>query len=100
MLRRFVAGLSLDEDSMAMDVTHSVGPDGNFLATTHTLQHFRRLWRPALFSRLGGEAWARAGGKRLSEVLREKTVAILDEHRPEPLSDSVRDEIEYILKSE
>lgn len=100
MLRRFMTGMSLDEESLALEVIHEVGPDGNFLATQHTLHYFRHMWRPALFSRLGGEAWARAGGKPLSEILREKTVAILDEHRPELLSDSVHDEVEYILKSE
>jgi trimethylamine--corrinoid protein Co-methyltransferase len=99
MLRHFVAGISFDDESMAMDVIHQVGPDGDFLSTKHTLQHFRHMWRPALFSRLGGEAWARAGSKRLGENLREKTVAILDEHQPEPLPDEVREEIDYILKS-
>jgi len=99
MLRHFMAGISFDDESMAMDVIHQVGPDGDFLSTKHTLQHFRHMWRPALFSRLGGEAWAGAGSKRLDEILREKTVAILDEHQPEPLPDSVREEIDYILKS-
>jgi trimethylamine--corrinoid protein Co-methyltransferase len=99
MLRHFVAGISFDDESMAMDVIHQVGPDGDYLSTKHTLQHFRHMWRPALFSRLGGEAWARAGSKRLGEILREKTLSIIEEHQPEPLDDNVRAEVEYILKN-
>ncbi len=99
MLRYFVAGISLDESAMAMEVIHQVGPDGDFLASEHTYQHFRGLWQPALFSRLGGEAWAKAGSKRLGQQLQEKTVAIIDNHLPQPLADGVHEEIEYILKT-
>ncbi len=100
MLRRFMRGISLDETSMAMEVIHQVGPNNDYLSTDHTLEHFRRLWRPALFSRLGGEEWELAGGKPLGEHLRERTVAIMEQHRPEPLPDNVSAEIDYILRSE
>jgi trimethylamine:corrinoid methyltransferase-like protein len=50
-----------------------------------------------VFNRFRGDRWAKAGGKRLSERLREKTVAILDSHRPEPLPGNVRDEIDRLL---
>jgi trimethylamine--corrinoid protein Co-methyltransferase len=99
MLRRFMEGISFDEESMAMEAIDEVGPDGDFLGTNHTLRNFRRLWRPALFSRLGGEEWALQGGKRLSERVRERTVSIIESHRPEPLPANVRQEIDYILKS-
>lgn len=99
MLRRFMRGISLDEASMALDAIHQVGPDGDFLTSQHTLQHFRRLWRPALFNRLGGEKWAMEGSKRLGEHLQEKTISIIEKHQLEPLADGVREEIDYILKS-
>jgi trimethylamine--corrinoid protein Co-methyltransferase len=100
MLRRFMAGISLDEASMAMDVIHQVGPDHDFLSSEHTFQHFRRLWRPNLFNRLKGEAWAVEGSKRLSEHLRDKTMEIIENHEPEPLDDSFAAEIEAILKED
>ncbi|MEA3340455.1 MAG: hypothetical protein U9R15_10865 [Chloroflexota bacterium] len=36
-------------------------------------------------------------GKQLGERLREKTIAILDEHETEPFSDDAQKEIDYIL---
>ena len=98
MLRRYMAGVSLDESSMAMDAIHEVGSDGDYLQHDHTLDNFRQLWRPSLFSRLGGEAWTSAGSRPLGEVLREKTVSIMESHTPEPLPDNVREEIDFILK--
>ena len=98
MLRRFMAGVSLDEESMAMQVIHTVGPDGNFLETDHTFRHFRQLWMPALFGRLGGEAWAKAGGRRMGAHLRDRTLAIMDGHKPEPLPAETEQKIEDILR--
>ncbi len=98
MLRRFMGGISLDESSMAMNAIHQVGPDNDFLTSQHTFEHFRRLWRPTLFNRLGGEEWERAGSKLVGERVKEKTISIMEEHRPEPLPDGTREEIDHILK--
>ena len=98
MMRRFVGGMALDAESLALEVIHAVGPGGDFLTANHTLEHFRELWQPALFSRQRADGWIAAGGKRLGERLRTKTVAIMDEHRPESLPDAVREEISYILQ--
>jgi trimethylamine--corrinoid protein Co-methyltransferase len=99
MLRHFMKGFDLSDEAMALDLIHQVGPDGDFLSSKHTLWHFREMWRPGLFSRLGGDAWAEAGGKRQGETLRDKTVAIIEAHHPEPLPDAACVEIEYILNS-
>ena len=98
MLRHFMAGVSLDAESLALEVIHKVGPGGDFLTAGHTLKHFRELWQPKLFDRRRAEEWIASGGKRLGDRLREKTVALIKEHRPEPLPDGVREEVAYILK--
>lgn len=97
MMRRFMDGVSLDSDSFALDVIHEVGPGGHFLSHSHTLKNFRRFWQPALFSRDRVNEWVAKGSKRLGDRLREKTVALIEEHKPEPLPDGVREEIQYIL---
>jgi len=97
MLRRFAAGVSLDAESLALEVIHQVGPGGDFLATAHTLKHFRELWAPTLLSRQRMSDWLAEGGRRLGERLREKTVAIIESHRPQPLPDAVRQTMVDIL---
>jgi trimethylamine--corrinoid protein Co-methyltransferase len=100
MLRGFMDGVSLDAESLALDVIHAVGPGGEFISTDHTMRHFRDFWEPTLFNRQRVDDWVEAGRKRLGERLKEKTVAILDEHEPEPLPEGVRREIEAILEGD
>jgi trimethylamine--corrinoid protein Co-methyltransferase len=99
MLRRFMSGVSLDAEALALDVIHAVGPGGEFLSTDHTMAHFRDFWEPALFNRKRVDDWVEAGSRRLGDRLRERTVAVMEEHEPEPLADLVRDEIERILEA-
>jgi trimethylamine--corrinoid protein Co-methyltransferase len=89
MMRKVMDGIPMDEESMALDVIHEVGQEGEFLSTDHTYANFRKLWQPQLFSRTVGDDWVRAGSRRLGEVLKEKTISIIEEHKPEPLADSV-----------
>jgi trimethylamine--corrinoid protein Co-methyltransferase len=98
MMRSFVGGFSLDAESLALDVIHKVGPGGDFLTAGHTLKHFRKLWQPTLFDRRRLEEWTAAGSKCLSERLREKTLALMAEHKPEALPDRVREAVAYILR--
>ncbi len=98
MHQHFVRGVSLDDESLALDVIHEAGPGGDFMGADHTFEHFREYWFPTLFERRRSGDWEADGGRRLGDRLREKTIAIMDEHEPEPLPDDVREEIDYILR--
>jgi trimethylamine--corrinoid protein Co-methyltransferase len=100
MMRKIMDGVTFNKDTLALDTIHELGHQGDFLSSEHTLTHFRDLWRPGLFSRTVAEKWDSEGGKRLGEVLREKTIAIIEEHRPQELPAGVCSEIEYILGNE
>ncbi|HSR29629.1 MAG TPA: trimethylamine methyltransferase family protein [Anaerolineae bacterium] len=98
MMLPFTAGMSLDVESLALEVIHQVGPGGDFLSERHTLKHFREMWQPTLFDRRRAEDWIAAGGPRLGERLRAKTLEIIHKHQPEPLHGGVLEEVQYILK--
>ena len=85
MMRRFMAGLTLDGESLALEVIHQAGPGGDFLTARHTLKHFREMWQPSLLDRRRYEDWVAAGSPRLGARLRERTLALIQDHRPEPL---------------
>jgi trimethylamine--corrinoid protein Co-methyltransferase len=97
MHRRFMEGLSLSDEALALDVIDEVGPDGNFISTDHTLSHFREFWYPSLFERRRVEDWEATGSATLADRLRDKTIAIMEEHQPAPLSAAVEAEIERLL---
>ena len=99
MHRRFMAGVDLSDEALALDVIHDAGPGGDFIATDHTLRHYREDWYPTLFERRRYGQWEADGAKTLEDRLRDKTVDIMASHVPEPLPDAVRAEIEHIQRS-
>jgi trimethylamine--corrinoid protein Co-methyltransferase len=96
--RYFMGGITLDAEAFALDLVHRLGPGGQYLTEEHTLQHFRELWNPTLFSRARMDNWVRKGKKRLGDRLREKTIALIDGHKPEALPTGVKAEIDYVLR--
>jgi trimethylamine--corrinoid protein Co-methyltransferase len=97
MLRRFQEGFAIDAENLALDVIHAVGPGGNFLTEDHTIEHFREYWQPTLFTRQRSESWKAEGATTLSQRVREKTVALMEQAGGTPLTDSLADEVDYIL---
>ncbi len=98
MTRRFVAGVRIDDEALAVEVIHEVGPGGEFLSHDHTMDHWRELWVPQIFDRQRLAPWEERGSKDINARLREVTTTLMDEHWVEPLPDSVEGEIESILK--
>jgi trimethylamine--corrinoid protein Co-methyltransferase len=98
MNRVFVQGVQFDEEALALDVIHEVGPGGQFLSHDHTMRHWRELWTPKLFDRQRLEPWLEKGGKTMRQRVREATLEILESHQVPPLPADVDAEIEYILK--
>jgi trimethylamine--corrinoid protein Co-methyltransferase len=99
MIKYILKGVTVDAESLATEVINKVGPGGNFLQEEHTMQHFRNVWYPKLFDRANHKRWTEGGGKDLWKVLNERVKTILEEHKPEPLSENVREAIEGILGS-
>jgi trimethylamine:corrinoid methyltransferase-like protein len=99
MLRRLWNGITVDDEHLALDLTDSVGPKGNYLAQPHTALHCQdNYWN----SRYFGARFPRSNSpaipdrdlyERIDVDLRE----ILATHRPEPLAEPVRKEIREIL---
>ncbi len=68
-------GLSVDEETLALELIEALGPGGHYIATDHTARHFRQeLWEPSIWSRQMLGAWAEEGSRtdadRAAEVYR------------------------------
>ncbi len=95
--KQFMRGLEINEETLALDLIDEIGPDGDFISTQHTLQHFREDWYPQLFDRRNYEDWFADGGKTLRERAREKALDILEHHQPEALPADVQQKIDEIV---
>jgi trimethylamine--corrinoid protein Co-methyltransferase len=96
--RRFAAGVRLDDEALAVQTIHEVGPGGEFMSHAHTLAHWRELWLPQVFDRQRLEPWQERGSQDVNARLRDLTIALMEDHKVEPLAGSVEQELAVILR--
>ena len=99
MAKRFVGGIRVDDESLAVDLIGAVGPGGHFLKQQHTARLFRdELHVPGLFDRQDPSLWAEAGARTTEQAAAERVRNLLATHTPTPLSGDARREIDDILE--
>lgn len=78
-IMRFGRGITVNDDTLALDVIKEVGLSGDFMTTNHTIQHFRQeLSRSELVTRTRRAIWEEHGAKSLEDVAQERLREILD----------------------
>jgi trimethylamine--corrinoid protein Co-methyltransferase len=98
-VERLLQGILIDRERLGIDVIRQVGPGGNFLAETHTVQNFRReLWFPELLDRDYFETWAHGGCKTMRQRCHDLKNTILRERHPEPLPDDIARDVDRLLE--
>jgi trimethylamine--corrinoid protein Co-methyltransferase len=98
ILRKMVEGVRVDEEYLAADIIHRVGPGGNFLDQEHTARHCREFYMPATFYRGTKQAWKSSGAKTLSDRATEKVLAILEKHRTPHLDEKRSMEVNRVIQ--
>ncbi len=94
MVKRIMTGIKVDDEALALDAIHSVGPGGHFLTSPHTLQHFRQeQWQPTILNRRAIDQWQQEGSKHTRQLIKEKLNTIINTHQCKPLSDDVQAEL-------
>ena len=99
-VKRILAGLRVDAETVAAEVVREVGIGGSFLGESHTREHYRReFWMSGLFDRQRWEPWEAAGSLSVADRVRERRTAILSRHKPDPLPDALGAELDRIVAS-
>jgi trimethylamine--corrinoid protein Co-methyltransferase len=93
MAKVAMGGIEINEDTLPLDLIERVGPRGNFLSEKHTLKHFRKFWVPTIFDR---SAVKTVSTRRSAQLLREKTIGIIEKHQPKPLPDDMLKELRKV----
>lgn len=96
--RRVTRGIEVNEDTLAVEVIKSVGPNGHYLRHPHTRKYFKtEFWYPTLCDRHNYEEWMAAGGLPMRERVIAKVREILETHTPPPIKKETQDTIEKVL---
>lgn len=103
MVKRVVRGVEVSDATMAVDVIREVGggQGKQFLTSQHTVDYMRKEQEAGgIFDRNARLTWqAMTGGKDAAERANETAKEILSSHKPEPLENSVRNELKRIVAS-
>ena len=97
MIKHTVQGIRVNDDTLALDVIKEIGPGGHYLMHEHTLNGMTSQSRPELIDRQMREIWEKAGATTAYERAVAKAKWILENHKPEPLSDEILSKIRAII---
>jgi trimethylamine--corrinoid protein Co-methyltransferase len=93
-----VRELTVDVESLAIELIKEVGVGGLFLTKRHTIRRFHTLWQPRLFDRLAWERWeAREKPDALIKA-RRRAEELLQAHSPEPLERDLAVEVDRVVE--
>jgi trimethylamine--corrinoid protein Co-methyltransferase len=103
MSRFFTGGIPVNENTLALEAIDRVASGGTnaiFLMDDHTFEHFMQAqFLPVLLDRSRYDSWEGAGATELYERCNAEVKRVLSEHRVEPKSSEVLENIAGILRS-
>jgi len=100
MINRVLSGITVNEETLALDLIREVGPGGEYITTDHTLQNFRKeFYLSKITNKMSAGEWFEYGGKGIIENAREKVKEILKTHKPSKLDKDIEVAIDKVLKS-
>lgn len=99
MMRHYEQGIEVTPETLVYDVIADVGPGGNYLAETHTLERCRtEFWTPSVVSREGLEAWMEGGKKSAVDRAHTRWQKLLEEHQDPDLDETTARQLEDFVE--
>jgi len=90
----------ISDETLGLDVVDETGPGGSFLATEHTVRHFRNeLWFPRLCDRQYYQRWLDSGATSMEARCRDRKEEILRTSHPPPLPPDIDRAFDEILSA-
>jgi len=93
IIKHYMAGIPVTEETMAVDLIDKVGPGGHHLTEKFTLNNFRKMKYSDLFERMGYDKWKRGGARTFDQRLQELTLEKM-KHRPAALPAEIVQELD------
>ncbi len=84
MLAAVTQGFEVNEETLALDLIDSIGPQKHFMASKHTRNHMREVWQPRVMDRSAWEDWQANGQPSARERARQIAREQLSGPAPQP----------------
>ncbi len=99
MIKFAVAGITVTDETMAIDDIARVGAFGDFLSLDATLKHMRELSQPTVLDRRVREDWESRGATDLATRARARALELVESHQPLPLDPDVAQQLRRIIEA-
>jgi len=98
MLKRFVMGIEMRDDPIALALMQKSGHKGNFLSLPHTRNWYREeQYLPSeVIDRASFEGWKSRGEKSTFERARERAEKLIATYQPNQITEALRQELRAI----
>lgn len=96
--KEVMAGVEVNESTLAVDEIKQAGFNGNYLKAVSTRRAARENWRSSLADYTTYENWVKNGSLSMGDRAHEMVLQIIAEHKPEPLTSEQEEKIEIIVK--
>ncbi|MCA9970263.1 MAG: trimethylamine methyltransferase family protein [Anaerolineales bacterium] len=98
MFHKFLEGIDLSDNGLAMDAIREVPPGGHHLGTAHTMANFRHAFhRASLFDYNSFEQWAEEGAQDASQKANAEWKRLLRDYEAPPLDPAVDEAIQSFI---
>lgn len=98
MFRTMREGITVDDEHLALDAIRETGPGGMFLASEHTLEHFREWsFLSPVFKSTAFSSWQKAGSVRAEETATTVWQKLLDSYEEPVLDEAIAEELEEFI---
>jgi trimethylamine--corrinoid protein Co-methyltransferase len=97
MIKHTIQGIPVTDETLAIDPIKEIGPGKDFLLHEHTFKYMKRQSNPELIDRKMRAAWETAGATSAYDRAMDKVRYILENHKPDPLSEGVLEKIRSIV---
>jgi len=98
MIKHTVEGIPVNDETLAVDAIKEIGIGKDFLSHDSTYKHMRSQSQPKLIDRRMREDWVKEGSTDIYQRALEQARFILENHKPEPLSEDVLAAIRSIVE--
>ena len=98
MIQIALGGVVVNDETLAMDIIHEVGPGGAYITHEQNLRYMRSQSRVELFDRRSRGDWMDVTqGKSIRDRAYAKAIDILEKHKPYALPDKASEAMKEIV---
>lgn len=99
-MHRFLAGLEIDDETLALDSIAEVGPGGHHFGTAHTLARYRdAFYLPIVSDRQNYDNWRENGALDAAQRAHRVAQELLQSYEPPSIDPAIKEALhDYVAR--